>query len=86
MNSQQAYIEGFVKRAGEYGYSRNEAMQFLKQATAADAPNPAAIHSKPINITSPTPAPVRQFGMTNAGLGSAQAQMDRGEELTLASR
>ena len=33
MNSQQAYIEGFVKRAGEYGYSQQEALNFLKQAS-----------------------------------------------------
>jgi hypothetical protein len=39
MNTQeQAYIEGFVKRASEYGFSYNEAIELLKSATAADAP------------------------------------------------
>jgi len=35
---QQAYIQGFVKRASEYGYSQEEAVNILKKATAADAP------------------------------------------------
>ena len=35
---QQAYLEGFVKRASEYGYSEQQAINILKQATAADAP------------------------------------------------
>ena len=39
MNIQeQAYIEGFVKRASEYGFSQDEAISLLKSATAADAP------------------------------------------------
>ena len=39
MNTQhQAYIDGFVKRAAEYGLNENEALDILKQATAADAP------------------------------------------------
>jgi hypothetical protein len=38
MNTEQAYIEGFVKRASEYGFSRNEAVSLLKQA----APIPMA--------------------------------------------
>jgi len=29
---EQAYIEGFVKRAAEYGFSEVEAINFLKQA------------------------------------------------------
>jgi hypothetical protein len=29
---EQAYIEGFVKRAAEYGFSENEAIDILKQA------------------------------------------------------
>lgn len=32
MNTQQAYINGFVKRAAEYGYKTNEALDILKQA------------------------------------------------------
>ena len=39
MNTQkQAYIEGFVKRAAEYGFSENEAVKLLKQSGIADAP------------------------------------------------
>ena len=39
MNTQQqAYIEGFVKRASEYGFSENEAVNILKEASVADAP------------------------------------------------
>jgi len=29
---QQAYIEGFVKRANEYGYNQEEALYLLKEA------------------------------------------------------
>lgn len=29
---EQAYIEGFVKRASEYGFSESEAVEILKQA------------------------------------------------------
>lgn len=32
MNTEQAYIEGFVKRASEYGFSEHEAIELLKQA------------------------------------------------------
>ena len=32
MNTQQAYIEGFVKRALEYGLNENEAVNLLKSA------------------------------------------------------
>jgi hypothetical protein len=35
---QQAYINGFVKKASEYGFNENEAIDILKQATVADAP------------------------------------------------
>jgi len=34
---QQAYIEGFVKRASEYRFSRNEAIELLK-TSAEKAP------------------------------------------------
>ena len=40
MNTQQAYINGFMKRASEYGYNENEAIYILKLSTAADAPQP----------------------------------------------
>ena len=32
MNTQQAYINGFVKRASEYGYSQEQALGILKEA------------------------------------------------------
>ena len=32
MNTEQAYIEGFVKRASEYGFSESEATELLKTA------------------------------------------------------
>ena len=32
MNTQQAYITGFVKRASEYGFNENEALELLKEA------------------------------------------------------
>jgi hypothetical protein len=30
MTTQQAYVDGFVKRASEYGYSEAEAIELLK--------------------------------------------------------
>ena len=33
MTNEQAYIEGFVKRANEYGYSESEAVGLYKEAT-----------------------------------------------------
>lgn len=33
MTTQQAYIEGFVKRASEYGYSEDQAVDILKEAS-----------------------------------------------------
>lgn len=32
MNTQQAYLEGFIKRAAEYGFNENEAVELLKTA------------------------------------------------------
>ena len=34
MTSEQAYVDGFVKRAAEYGFDETEAMNILKQAVA----------------------------------------------------
>ena len=36
MNTQQAYINGFVKRAAEYGYSEEDALGLLKKADTQD--------------------------------------------------
>jgi hypothetical protein len=33
MNTEQAFVEGFVKRASEYGYGKNEAEEMLKQSS-----------------------------------------------------
>jgi hypothetical protein len=58
MNTQQqAYINGFVKRASEYGLNQNEAIELLKQS--ADAPpvvNTGTATSTP--PAAPAPAPV----------------------------
>lgn len=35
MNTQQAYINGFVKRAGEYGFTREEALKLAGMAEDA---------------------------------------------------
>ena len=37
MDTQQAYINGFVKRAAEYGYSEQEAVSILKKANLMDS-------------------------------------------------
>jgi hypothetical protein len=37
MIREQAYIEGFVKRASEYGYSESEALDVLKLAGISDS-------------------------------------------------
>jgi hypothetical protein len=34
---QQAYIEGFTKRASEYGFTQNEAIELLKSSGIVDA-------------------------------------------------
>ena len=38
MNTQKAFVEGFVKRAAEHGFNEVEAHHILKLSTAADAP------------------------------------------------
>lgn len=61
MNTQeQAYIEGFVKRASQYGFNYNEAISLLKQADEYVASEPtfaqkAAIKPKPIAPAKPMP-------------------------------
>ena len=39
MTTDEAYVEGFVKRASEYGFSEAEAVEILKQAEGTMAPN-----------------------------------------------
>ena len=36
MTAEQAYINGFVKRASEYGFSYNDAAELLKRADAVE--------------------------------------------------
>ena len=40
MNTQQAYIEGFVKRAMEHGFSESVAVELLKTAKKAPEDHP----------------------------------------------
>ena len=47
MTSEQAYVDGFVKRAAEYGFDETEAMNILKQAMA----------EMPMASKKPMPAP-----------------------------
>jgi len=52
----QAYINGFVKRAAEYGLNHNQAIEILKQATVADNTHTLNINSKPaVQPTAPKP-------------------------------
>lgn len=55
MNTQQAYLEGFVKRASEYGLSREEALDLLKQSAMMGAPMaaPAVMAKKPVKPMPP---------------------------------
>jgi acyl carrier protein len=54
MNTQQqAYIEGFVKRASEYGFSEAEAVELLKSAVSYDK-----------SLFKKTDAPVKSAGLT----------------------
>jgi hypothetical protein len=58
MSTEQAFIEGFVKRAAEYGLSANEAYSLFKEANFAEAPKPrssGAIGSE-INVQNNNPA------------------------------
>ena len=52
MNTQQAYINGFVKRASEYGLSQREAIELLKQS-ADTAP---VVNTGTASATPPPPA------------------------------
>ena len=43
MNTEQAYINGFVKRASEYGVSQRDALDFIKSAARGDGMLSAAL-------------------------------------------
>jgi hypothetical protein len=65
---EQAYIEGFVKRAAEYGFNEAEAINFLKQAAGempmagkpkAPAPKvPSAIKGNANDVANPPKKPL----------------------------
>ena len=49
MNTQQAYIEGFIKRAGEYGVSQEKALELKKTAEGVKSFAPRKEY--PLNLT-----------------------------------
>ena len=55
MDTQQAYINGFVKRAADYGYSEDQAIELLK--SAVDAASPAGFDMSATADASKVPAP-----------------------------
>lgn len=61
MNTQQAYINGFVKRANEYGLNTSEALHILKQASPETlAMSPGALTAAqagrgPVHPVAPAP-------------------------------
>jgi hypothetical protein len=61
MNTQQAYINGFFKRAAEYGFSEQEATELLKSAAPPAVTSVAAPAAKPRvpKKTVGTPEPVQ---------------------------
>jgi hypothetical protein len=67
MNTEQAYIEGFVKRAMEYGFSENEAQSLFKEAArGAQALNligRTLLGKKPVK---PTANRMLQLGLAHA--------------------
>lgn len=50
MNTRQAYIDGFVKRANEYGFNAQEALEMLKQAGKLPAATLAKKIKQPFNL------------------------------------
>ena len=88
MNTEQAFLNGFVKRASQYGYTEHQAVSIFKQAGAADArlaaiqhaPKPGFLgglfakkQSAPAIAPAPQPlAPPRNYGMTAAQMNNAQ--------------
>jgi hypothetical protein len=64
MNTQQqAYINGFVKRASEYGFKEREALNILKQASpetltmSPGAVTAAQAANRPVRPVAPAPPP-----------------------------
>jgi hypothetical protein len=63
MNTQQAYINGFVKRAAQYGFNQAQAFELLKQAspeTLAMAPGAKTWQqaaNNPVHPVQPSPPP-----------------------------
>ena len=62
---QQAYINGFVKRAAEYGLDQNQAVELLKQAGPISTGTGAAVAAPYINetgaaLSTPAKGPTRK--------------------------
>ena len=69
MNTKQAYINGFLKRAAEYGLTEAEVMSLLK---SAEAPLPIAYGQTPINQAAKDAvmSPVNALGNAASGVGN----------------
>lgn len=65
MNTEQAFVEGFVKRASEYGYSESEAIQLLK---AANAPASVSMPSRVSVMSQPRPTPQLPAAIADPGM------------------
>jgi hypothetical protein len=79
---QQAYIEGFVKRASEYGFSENEAVEILKRANApAPVAAPAHVGARRAFAGIGGAMGGLQGGAVGAGLGALKGLIAPGEEM-----
>lgn len=56
MNTQQAFVNGFIKRASQYGYSEQEAIELLKNSGVVD--NDSVTQPGQKSFTAP-PGPLR---------------------------
>jgi hypothetical protein len=75
MNTQQAYINGFVKRAVAHGFSEAEAFELLKSSVDQDAvaqPNMSSATAKPGPERYVPPAP--PTGVPAASLASLDSR------------
>ena len=91
MNTQQAYIKGFVKRASEYGFTREEALKLAGMAEDAGLdmkdlglggnefsakPSPTGIKITDQNASpAPTPRKGLLSGIFNRGTAKPVASM-----------
>jgi hypothetical protein len=68
MNTQKAYINGFVKRAAQHGLNKNEAISLLKSAAPKKTPPPP-----PLTPTQMMGAGATQFGKGFVGAAGPMA-------------